>query len=80
MKYNIDRIAKVTFVNLLCLVVGCTFSSLLFGSVFAGAYVAMMGAILAWPALILSAVYTEYLLNKQAAEKVNNELPETPKT
>jgi hypothetical protein len=68
MKYNIDRIAKVTLVNLLCLFIGSTFGALLFGNLFAGVYVAAMGVMLAWPALILAAVYTDRLLIKQAAE------------
>ena len=68
MKYNVDRIAKVTLVNLLCLLVGGTLGGTILGKPLAGLIVAIFGIMIAWPALILAAVYTDRLLVKQAAE------------
>lgn len=71
MKYNPDRIAriaKVTLVNLLCLLVGGTLGGTFFGNPLGGLGMSVIGLMVAWPALILAAVYTDRLLVKQAAE------------
>jgi len=78
MKCDLIRLVKTTLVNVLCLLIGTMFVGLFLGVGLKGVVVGLMGIIFAWPALILAAVYTEYLLSKQANEKVNNELPETP--
>jgi hypothetical protein len=73
MKYDLVRLAKTTLVNTLCLFIGTTFVGLFFGAGLNGVYMGLAGIIFAWPALILAAIYTEYLLNKQATGGVNNE-------